>query len=76
MKECFEKEMRTRPQSSRQSVSVIFGMAAAGVFRGQTNGLSNFGQKARSDYPFKRNESGPGRGPYFWEEIEAGTAGA
>ena len=65
MKECFEKEMRTRPQSSRQSVSVIFGMAAAGVSRGQTNGLSNFGQKARSDYSFKRNENGPGRGAVF-----------
>ena len=57
--------MRTRPQSSRQSVSVIFGMAAAGVSRGQTNGLSNFGQKARSDYSFKRNENGPGRGAVF-----------
>jgi hypothetical protein len=65
MKECIEKEMRTRPQSSRQSVSVIFGMAAAGVSRGQTNGLSNFGQKARSDYSFKRNENGPGRGAVF-----------
>jgi hypothetical protein len=76
MKGCFEKEMRTRPQSSRQSVSVIFGMAAAGVSRGQTNGLSNFGQKRAPTILSNEMKMAPDAGPYFWEEIEAGTAGA
>jgi hypothetical protein len=65
MKECFDKEMRTGPQSSRRSISVGFGTAAAGVFHKTDKRPSNFDQKARSDYSFKRNKNGPGCGAIF-----------
>jgi hypothetical protein len=51
-------------------------MAAAGVSRGQTNGLSNFGQKRAPTILSNEMKMAPDAGPYFWEEIEAGTAGA
>jgi hypothetical protein len=57
-----DKEIRTGPQSSRRSISVGFGTAAAGVFHKTDKRPSNFDQKARSDYSFKRSKNGPGCG--------------